>query len=138
MQGNKLFLNVSKTQSMLVCTKPKHQKLYTAGVNLCLNISGNELEVVKKVKYLGVHIDDSLDWKEFIKAISSKASNVAGFLTHAKKFLPDSSLRPLYLSMVETHFRYCHSVWGCSGSTTLLQLQKLQNRATRILTKSAL
>ena len=30
MQGNKLSPNVSKTQSMLICTKPKHQKLGTA------------------------------------------------------------------------------------------------------------
>ena len=30
MQGNKLCLNVSKTQSMLICTKPKHQKLKIA------------------------------------------------------------------------------------------------------------
>ena len=27
MQGNKLSLNVSKTQSMLICTKPKYQNL---------------------------------------------------------------------------------------------------------------
>ena len=32
MQGNKLSLNVSKTQSLLICTKPKHQKLKMAGV----------------------------------------------------------------------------------------------------------
>ena len=35
-QGNTLSLNVSKTQSMLICTKPKYQKLRTAGDNLCL------------------------------------------------------------------------------------------------------
>ena len=28
-------------------------------------------------------------------------------------------------------------MWGCSGSDTLLELQKLQNRAARILTSSA-
>ena len=64
MQGNKLSVNVSKTQSMLICTKPKHQKLNTAGGNLCLNVRGKELDVVKKVKYLGVHVDNSLHWKE--------------------------------------------------------------------------
>ena len=69
MQGNKLSLNVSKTQPMLVCTKPKHQKLRTAGDNLCLNIRGKDLDVVQKVKYLGVQVDKSLDWKEQIKVI---------------------------------------------------------------------
>ena len=34
------------------------------------------------------------------------------------------------------HFRYCCSVWGCCGATKLQTLQKLQNRAARIVTKS--
>ena len=52
-------------------------------------------------------------------------------------FLPESSLRTLYPSIVKPHFRYCCALWGCCGSSTLLQLQKLQNRATRTLTNSA-
>ena len=57
MQGNKLSLNVSKAQSMLLCTKQTHQALRTAGDNVCLNIRGKELDVVQKVKYLGVLVD---------------------------------------------------------------------------------
>ena len=60
-----------------------------------------------------------------------------GLLKHAKTFLPEFSLRSVYFSIVEQHFRYCCSVLGCSGSNTLLELQKLQNRAVRILTNSA-
>ena len=109
MQGNKLFLNVSTTQSMLICMKPKQQKPNTAGGKLCLNMRGEELDVVKKVKYLGVNVDKSLDWKEHIKAISSKVSKALGPLKHAKKFLPESSVRSLYISIVELHFRHCCS-----------------------------
>ena len=78
MQGNKLSLNVPKTQSMLICTKPKHQSLRTAGDNLCLNIMGKELDVVQKMKYFRVQVDNSLDWKEQIKLISSKVSKAIG------------------------------------------------------------
>ena len=42
----------------------------------------------------------------------------------------------MYRGIVEPHFRYCSSVWGCCGATNLLTLQKLQNRAARIVTKS--
>ena len=48
-----------------------------------------------------------------------------------------SSVRSLYLSIIEPHLRCCCSVWGSSDSGTLLQLQKLQNRAARKLTNSA-
>ena len=74
MQGNKLSSNVLKTQSMLICTNPKHQKLKTAGDNLCLNVRGNDLDVVQKVRSLGVQVDNSQDWKDQIKALSLKVS----------------------------------------------------------------
>ena len=129
MQGNKLSLHMSKTQSMRICTKPKHQKFRTTGDNLCLNIRGKDLDVEQKMNYLGVQVDNSLGWKENIKLLSTKVSKALGLLKHAKIFLPESSLRSLYLSIVELHFRYCCSVWGCSGSNTLFELQKLQKTA---------
>ena len=42
----------------------------------------------------------------------------------------------MYTGIVEPHFRYCSSVWGCCGLTEINQLQKLQNRAARIITGS--
>ena len=84
-----------------------------------------------------MQIDCSLDWKEQIKAVSTKVSRVIGFLRHAKSFLPIASLKTLYTGIVEPHFRYCCSVWGCAASTDINQLQKLQNRAARIITNSS-
>ena len=80
---------------MLICKKLKHQKLRTAGGNIYLNARGKDLDVVQKVKYLRAKVDNSLEWKEQIKAISSKVSKALGLLKHAKNFLPESSLRSL-------------------------------------------
>ena len=137
LKGNKLSLNVAKTQSMLIATKPKHRTLNNAAGNLNLEIRDRELNVVKKTKYLGVQVDNSLDWKEQIKAVSSKVSRAIGFLKHARNILPMASLKTLYSGIVEPHFRYCCSVWGCCGTTDINQLQKLQNRAARIVTNSS-
>ena len=75
--------------------------------------------------------------EEQIKAVSTKVSRAIGFLRHAKSFLPMESLKTLYTGIVEPHFRYCCSVWGCAGSTEINQLQKLQNLAARIITNSS-
>ena len=56
--------------------KPKFKKLKTARGNLCLNIRRNDVDVMQKVKYLGVQVDISLNWKEQIKVISSKVSRL--------------------------------------------------------------
>ena len=55
-QGNKLLLNVWKTQPILIYTKPMLGKLRTAGGNLCLNIIRRNLDMMQKVQ-----VDNSLD-----------------------------------------------------------------------------
>ena len=80
LQGNKLFLNVANTNSMLVSTKQKHNILKSRNEDLDLKIRDNELEIIQKTKYLGVQIDNSLNWKEHIKTVSTKVSRAIGFL----------------------------------------------------------
>ena len=72
----------AKTKFMLICTKPEHKKFSSADLKLSLNICGCELEVVKKIEYLGVLMDNRLDWKEHIKVVSSRISKALGI--HAK------------------------------------------------------
>ena len=137
LQGNKLSLNVAKTHSMLISTKQKDSSVRSQSKALELKIRDNELVVVQKTKYLGVQIDCSLDWKEQVNTVAAKVSRAIDFLRHARSFLPKASLKTLYTGIVEPHFRYCCSVWGCAGSTNINQLQKLQNRAARIITNSS-
>ena len=100
---------------MFIATNPRHKVLNNSAENLKLEILGSELEVVTKIRYLGVQIENSLDWNECIKVIFSKVSRAIGFLKYAKNILPIASVKALYTSIVEPHFRYCCSVWGwCS------------------------
>ena len=60
-----------------------------------------------------------------------------GFSKHAQSLLPEETLKTMYTGVVEPHFRYCCSVWGCCGLTEINQLQILQNRAAGIVTGSS-
>ena len=63
-RGNKLSLNVMKTHALLISTKPKHKSLKNQDESLKLKIQNNELDIVQKTKYLGIQINNTLDWKE--------------------------------------------------------------------------
>ena len=76
-------------------------------------------------------------WDEHTKALRSRISRSLGFIKYAKKLLPKDTLSQVYRSIVEPHFRYCCSEWGSCGDSRLLMLQKLQNRAARIVTNSS-
>ena len=81
---------------------------------------------MSETKYLGVQPDNNLDWKDLVRALSSKFSRWLVLLKHSKQFIPLSALTSLYTSIVEPHFRYCYPVWGCAGTTEINRLQKLQ------------
>ena len=66
LRGNKLSLNVAKTQSMVISTKQKLAVLKSRTGQLNLYIHDNDLDGVQSIKYLGVHIDNTLDWKKNI------------------------------------------------------------------------
>ena len=66
LQGNKLSLNVAKTQSMILGTVPNPRRLDSNDSNSfpLFQINGDEIESTGNIKYLGVQIDPSLNWKE--------------------------------------------------------------------------
>ena len=103
---------------------------------LFLSIQEERIDNVQFTKYLGVQVDNNLNWKGHIKALSTKISRAIVFLKHAKNFLPQDTLKTLYSGIVEPHFGYCCSVWGKCGATEKNHLQKLQKRAARVLTNS--
>ena len=102
---NKVSLNIMKTQSMLYSTKQKHTIFRNQYLKLSLKISDHELEVADTTKYLGLQIDNSLDWKYHASVLSSKVSKAVGFLVHAKSILPLETLNKLYAGIVEPRFR---------------------------------
>ena len=102
-----------------------------------LHINEENLDMIGSNKYLGVQIDSELKWREHITFAISRISRAMGMLEYAKKYLPLDTVKNMYTSIVEPHFRNCCSVWGCCGETLLDKLQKLQNRAARIVTNSS-
>ena len=98
---------------------------------------GTDIDLVNKVKYLGLHIDNSLTWKCQIENLKGKVSRAIGLLKYCKNFVSMESLKDIYRSIVEPHLNYCCSVWGSSNITRIESLQNLQNRAARIITGSS-
>ena len=136
LMGNKLSLNVAKTHSMLIASQQKHKSLTLSNIKFEPKIKEKEIERRHEAKYLGVQIDDKLNWKGHIRAVSAKVSRAVGFLKYSKRYLPIATVKTLYTSIVEPHFQYCCSVWGCCSAAEIQHLQKLQNRAARIVTNS--
>ena len=126
--ANKLTLNMTKTEFMLIGSR---QKLSSLAVLPALEINGTQLNRVNFTKSLGVLIDDH------INAISKKISSGIGSIKRISHCVPPATLQNIYHGLVQSHFDYCSVVWGNCTKTLSDKLQKLQNRAVRVLTHSS-
>ena len=76
-------------------------------------------------------------WDDQIKHISSKVSNGLRMLYLARKLTDNQeTLKTIYYSLVQAYFDYCDVVWGDCSKTRADKLQKLQNKAARIITRA--
>jgi hypothetical protein len=83
---------------------------------------------------LDLIIDEHLLWNHQIQNTVTKASKGIGMMRRIKQFVPKSTLVKIYNAIVLSHFDYCRLVWDNCCDYLKNRLQKLQNRAARIIT----
>jgi len=85
------------------------------------------------VKFLGLYIDPSLNFKHHIQTIRKKLSSALFFMRTAKNTLNTKALTSLYYSLFHSHLIYGIQVWGCCSQESINLLHKLQKKAIRII-----
>ncbi|KAJ8942566.1 hypothetical protein NQ318_021968 [Aromia moschata] len=81
---NNLILNVNKTKSMIITTQYKYERLDINNINIVYE--NNQIELVKKIKYLGLIIDNNLTFKEHLTIANSLS--IMTCITVYKKYHP--------------------------------------------------
>ena len=89
---------------------------------------------VSGLKYLGVQIDQHLNFNDHIDEVCKKLRRALGILRRASPFIDQCTRITLYNTLLLPHFDYCSTVWGSGISKgNLLKLQRIQNCAMRII-----
>ena len=93
-----------------------------------------DVKRVNHTKFLGVIIDENLDWNMQIKHVLVKLASGIYSINATKNLLPTSSKRLLYFSNVQSHLTYGLSAWGpMITASNLRKLGVQQNNAIRAL-----
>jgi len=93
-----------------------------------LEIDSCLLEKVKFTKFLGVFIDEKLNWKIHICEMAKKISRNLGMMRKIQHKLETESLVNLYNTMILPHLSYCLIVWGCATDKNINCLFNLQKK----------
>ena len=101
------------------------------------NVGGVKINQTDHSKALGLNIDENLSWKEHIQEIFKKVASSIGALKRVRPFISMHTAIKIYKGLIEPHFDYCSVVWDGLSQQLSEKLQKLQNRAARVITKSS-
>jgi hypothetical protein len=119
-RANKLTLNINKTNYMI----------FTKSVNThsqckTIKLGPESINRVPHVKFLGIIIDEHLDWHCHIDHCKRKMSSGMYALNSLKNTLYSKQLKTLYYSLIHPYLTYGIILWGAANKTHFNKLRIL-------------
>ena len=124
-----MVLNALKTKSMLF-TSNRHKHKDT---NLSLCHQDKSIEAVTSYKYLGVVFDKHISWKNHAEYVCNKVAGRIGVFSRIRRFITIEAAQTVYTSIIQPIFDYCSIAWSSLLQQDKDRMQRLQNRAARII-----
>ena len=99
-------LNVAKTEIILFETKHK-----PCNTDLRLELCRKQLNKTKYLRYLGIKIEENLNWKIHVHGFTSKLNRTNAVLAKLRHFVNSEILRSTYLAIFHTLSSYVCIAW---------------------------
>ena len=122
---NSLALNLKKTKYMIF------SRARNVDLPMPLIISNTAIERKQEARFLGVIVDESLNWNCHVKTVLSKMSRYIGIMYKIKKFLPLKARLQIYHSLVQSHLNFCSLVWGFTSKSNIEAIFTKQKKGLR-------
>ena len=127
--ANRLSLNVSKSIfSLFTNTRPTESPV--------IQIGDSRLSYSSCTKYLGMQIDDKINFSQHIKSVCKTVRSRTGLLKRLSSSIPKKVLRNLYSAIIYPYITRDIETWGDSSNTDLRRLRALMDKCIKILNGS--
>ena len=96
-------------------------------------INNVPINKVSETKFLGVIIDDKLNWSAHIEYLAKKLRSAAAVLCRIRHSIPKENYKNIYYALFESHLTYGITVWGGVCKAKMEKLFVIQKHCIRIL-----
>lgn len=107
-RSNSLKINVSKSNYILFQNRSLNDTLLPVCVNNQL------IQQVKFTRFLGITIDENLNFRQHIDHICTKLSKITGILYRIRHNLTTHAMICIYYTLFYPHLFYCVPIWACT------------------------
>ena len=133
MVKKKLKMNEDKTECMLFGTKKSLKKYEHFNQ---IKISTTTIEITKKVRDLGVYIDNELKMEDQIKNTVKICNYHIRNIAFIRKYLDRNALQTLISNHILSRLDYCNTLYYALSKSLQKKLQRVQNSAARLITRT--
>ena len=128
---NRLIINESKTNCMLICNKQRRTRL--ASDQLSVYIKHSMINNVSHHNVLGITIDHSLKFNVHVDNVCKRISRLRFLLGKINCYLTLEAKQTFYNSYILPIMDYCITVWGYACKSNIDKLFRYQKRIGRML-----
>ena len=132
MESNKLSLNASKTEAMLI-TSPfySYESLPTS-----ISVNDSSIKFSESLSSLGLTIDSHLSMHAYVLTVCRLAYFELRRISSIRHFLSISATKTLVCSFVLSRLDYCNSLLAGCPQYLIDKLQRVQNNAARLVLRA--
>ena len=130
---NKLLLNEHKTESMLVISPKLRHHLPN---NIQLHIGDALVVPSESVKTLGIDFDSSLSMSAYVSSLCRTLNFHLYNISRVRRMVTDEACNHAVRSLVLSRLDYANSLLVNINVSDIERLQRIQNRAARIILKA--
>ena len=130
MKANGLKLNPSKTELIIIGPKGSINDLQ----NITLSLNGSCITSSVKAKNLGVMLNNTMTMETFVNEKCKTISFYLRKISRARNYLSRQATNTLVHAYIFSRLDYCNSLLAGTPQYLINRLQKLLNRAARIVT----
>lgn len=127
MISNKLTINLDK--SCYTIFYGNKNRTY----DITIKINDHVLKRTRCTKYLGILIDENLNWSEHIDSLYYKLLKYVGIFYKIKHFLTTADLVKIYYGLIYPHILYGIEIYANTYSSYLQKLNVLNNKLLRVI-----
>ena len=128
---NRMALNATKSKCMLFTSQQKRRLL--SSKNLDVSINDSPIQQVRCAKVLGEKFDESASWEPHVESLCKLLNSRLCLVRRISHYLNKSGTLRFYNACLHSKLLYYSSVWGSCLHNFLLQNQRLQKHAARII-----
>ena len=129
MDANRLKMNSSKTEFTIFAAPVQLAKCVTKSVL----VTGDNIQLSKSIKYLGVTLDASLNLKQHISNKCRTAMFNLQKIKHIRPFLTEEACHTIVHGLVISHLDYANSLYQGLPDCSVKRFQRVQNMAAKII-----